>query len=54
MLRWIQTSVRLTVAVSADAPEPLLAAADYRLRDPAAVETLLTWLVGEVAAGTSR
>ncbi len=40
----------LTVAVSGDAPEPLLAAADYRLADPAAVEKLLTWLVGEVAA----
>ena len=43
----------LTVAVSDDAPEPLLAAADYRLRNPAAVEALLTWLVGEVAGGAS-
>ena len=40
----------LAVAVSEDAPERLLAAADYRLADPAAVETLLTWLVGEVTA----
>ncbi len=40
----------LAVAVSGDAPEALLAAADYRLADPAAVETLLTWLVGEVGA----
>ncbi len=40
----------LAVAVSDDAPEALLAAADYRLADPAAVETLLTWLVGEVGA----
>ena len=38
----------LAVAVSDDAPEALLAAADYRLADPAAVETLLTWLVGEL------
>ena len=38
----------LAVAVSDGAPERLLAAADYRLADPAAVETLLTWLVGEV------
>ncbi len=38
----------LAVAVSDDAPQALLAAADYRLADPAAVETLLTWLVGEV------
>ena len=43
----------LAVAVSDDAPERLLAAADYRLADPAAVETLLTWLVGEVAARPS-
>ena len=43
----------LAVAVSGDAPEALLAAADYRLADPAAVETLLTWLVGEVAGGSS-
>ena len=43
----------LTVAVSDDAPERLLAAADYRLGDPGAVGTLLTWLVGEVAGGTS-
>ena len=43
----------IAVAVSGDAPERLLAAADYRLADPAAVETLLTWLVGEVAGGTS-
>ena len=43
----------LAVAVSGDAPERLLAAADYRLADPAAVETLLTWLVGEVTGGTS-
>lgn len=42
----------LAVAVSGDAPERLLAAADYRLADPAAVETLLTWLVGEAASGT--
>ena len=40
----------LAVAVSDDAPEALLAAADYGLADPAAVETLLTWLVGEVGA----
>ncbi|MCH7482446.1 MAG: trehalose-phosphatase [Chloroflexi bacterium] len=43
----------LAVAVSSgDAPEALLAAADYRLADPAAVETLLTWLAGELAGGT--
>ena len=43
----------LAVAVSGDAPEPLVALADYTLADPAAVETLLTWLAGEVAGGTS-
>ena len=43
----------LAVAVSGDAPEPLLALADYRLADPAAVETLLTWLAEELARGTS-
>lgn len=44
----------LAVAVSEDAPERLLAAADYRLADPAAVETLLTWLAGELVGGGRR
>ena len=52
-LRDARAAEALAVAVSGDAPELLLAAADYRLADPAAVETLLTWLAGEVARGTS-
>ena len=48
-LRAAGTVEALAVAVSEDAPERLLAAADYRLADPAAVETMLTWLAAEVA-----